>query len=137
MIILLYTDLPKVTREAEAMRHEVTMVDQIKIKLMRAGFFNNESISNFDLSGTNFMLKGLSLGIDKCIHLHHSTAENRMSMVRSLTSLWIRFLIQRINDYLRYLTPEEVRFLLMRINIGFPLFARFEFYGDSDFVIRV
>jgi hypothetical protein len=138
-MITLYTNLPYVNETPDMMRHDLNMITSIKIKLLRAGFFNLDNLSKIQLSKT-FILQGIDIGVDRAIHIL-STIKNsdRVQEFRELALAWTSYIINNYQAYRHLLTPIEDLFIQNRImrNGTLPLFASLESYSPGEYVIRV
>ena len=135
----LYTNLPYVNETPNIMRNDLNMLSTIKIKLLRAGMFSNDSLSRFTL-GSQYVLKGIDIGVDRAIHILSTiNSSDKVREFRELASVWTHYVLNQFNTYRHLLTDEEQCFVLNRIShySYLPIFASLESYGPGEYVIRV
>ena len=135
----LYTNLPYTNQSPDLMRNDLNMISNIKIKLLRAGMFSNDSLSRITL-GSRYILKGIDIGVDRAIHILSTiNNSNKMMEFKEIATVWAQYVLNQFNTYRHLLTPMEQDFVIKRIShySSLPLFATLESYGPGEYVIRV
>lgn len=133
----LYTNLPYVNETPDIMRNDLNMLSTIKIKLLRAGMFSLESLSNI-VTGSKFAIKGIDVGVDRSIHVISKINEHDLIKdFRELCYIWKGYLMLELTKYRSLLSTEELSFLINRLDKGYPTFVSLEVYAPGEYVIRV
>lgn len=133
----LYTNLSYTNSTPDQMRNDLNMISNIKIKLLRAGMFSLESLSNI-VTGSQFAIKSIDIGVDRAIHIISKINEHDLIKdFRGLCYIWKGYIMLELTKYRSLLSKEEIAFLINRLDKGYPTFASLEVYAPGEYVIRV